>query len=294
MQISECKVASGAAPYRAAARTPRGNVHVQAQPDAAVDAVLHGLIGDFDRILLDSDNSNISYGVPEKPSEQGSAEQGGSAPAGEEELRISSVPRASWRSTSHAAAVASTVLSVRAGAGCASFYVRHSAKHAPAPQEQPGTDEKLVSQLFPESSYARRQDHEYKVAALLCAARLHDDLFGSRVLAPEVGWPDGQPQLGQQPPKTTVGSIHLRKALEVLNIHTELLTLQQSSADERAWTAAEKLFCIEDDDRVLQPVTEHLGSCWSGMQVRCLARSAAASAESTAPRRCMPCAIAMG
>lgn len=280
MQNSEFKTVFSSSACPALARHSRGRRAQAAESQAAVDAVIEGLIGDFDRVPLDSDSSDISNGVSNgvsTPSEQGSHARESSA-ENAEAFHISEAEpwscEATWRPSR---SYGSTVLSVRAGVGCVSF---HDGRIVPmervpmaAEQSCPEYAENIRPQLFPNSTYARDTELSCRVSALLCAARLHDDVFGTKVLDPAFDMSSQKPQLGQQPPKTAGGQT-LTKALDSLQIHTELLTLQHAVADTREWTARSELFCLEDDAKIFQPITQHLGSCWSGKQVLCRTSSA--------------------
>lgn len=266
MQISEPKVAIFGSPTcpALARRRPRGT-HTQAA-ESTVDDVLTELLGDFDRLIpLDSDSSKASNGVASS-SEQAqkiSDEADKGVHVAEPVLAPTAACQATWRPT---ASHCSSLLSVRAGAGCATF---HAGEHAQFTKQHPcpETAPKFVAPLFPDSSYAREQTAGYRASALLCAARFHDDLFGTQVLDPAFDMLPQMSLLGQQPRNTVVGSIHLRRGLQSLQVGTRLLTLHHAEVDTRSWTASEDLFCLDDDPKILQPVTQHLRSCWSGNQV---------------------------
>ena len=272
MQNNELKVVFGSCP--ALARHSR-DVYAQAAEHSsgsgAVDAVVQDLLGDFDRVPLDSNSSLTDNGVSGQ-SVLGTHDRECSPEEEEADLYISKVePRAclaTWRTGAmHASALPSTVLSMRSGVGCASFRHGRGTAHAAARPAFHAHSAKPVSPLFPNSNHARDEEASFRVSVLLCSARLHDSLFFTRVLDPTLDMVSHGPRLGKPPPETSAGSSVLKKALESLQVRTELLTLHHATADPRAWTAREELFCIDDDVKVLKPITQHLGS-WSGGQVR--------------------------
>lgn len=248
----------------------------------AVDAVLQDLLGDFDRVTLPFDALPSDTLTGDSTDVQPAADDADVPPVTHEgEVTVPEVvpqqqsaqdepwahhqhaeSAATWRTSAHHDGY---VRSARAREGQLQFHSRQHAfsKHIAYPKN----DADPVRRLFPSSKYSKEQASACKVSAMLCAAQFHDALFDSSILDRTINLRSLKPQLGQHPPKTTTGSGRLRRALQSMDIQIELLTLHYASADDRQWTKKTDLFSVEDDVKILQPMTQHALACWSWEKV---------------------------